>query len=344
MLCRFTLHPTALQLSEFDYVQRLAIIATLARYWLSCGLLVEINQDGTKQSLLCLLDGVSADIRREWKQLFTIAAKRSRIRQCPSGTVFSFSEEPAVCLSRLQKTVELICLDRERGATFSIPPDKPWRVDLKTGIEVCRIDCVECSKSFGVAFDGQKGTFGPGEKRENIVKNYVEPDAQLQTSIAALDRYALVRHHDTQTSERSSGLEALLGLLNRMPADRYFTLYTSAGDAVDVQDLERSVRAAAKKLGPGSLAEIKVYMVNDSLFMKKAHYRYIRFGSDRCLILDSGLDVLEEPIVRRACPFHFDDHRPVFVGVESELRTGASRLVTLGRGSGLAKTLDHPAQ
>jgi len=229
--------------------------------------------------------------------------------------------------------VELVCLDSKDGPAFSIPADQPCFLDAATGIEVCRIDCVESSKAFSAAYDKLKGAFRKGETRERILNDFIEPHAKLHSKIVVVDRYAIERHIEGNGSP--TGFVSILRSLNSMPNSIYLTIY-SAICTIDTKAWTDNIRTTLKKLGPGSLAEVVVYLCPPKLFSKNVHHRYIQFGPDAALFLDFGLELLESAVVQKNCKYHYDWSRLIIEESESALRQGV-RPIRFEQGDGLAK-------
>ena len=339
MIVQFTLHPTAFFLNGQDHAQRVSIVKAVERYWLHSGVFVQLSECPAGQLAPEVFAALDPDIRRLWQELFKQASRRSRIQPCSKKTVAAFKGEPAACLRQLERIVELVCLDKEDGVAFSIPADKPCFFDSATGIEVCRIDCVESSKTFSSAYDNLKGAFRKGETRERILKEFIEPHAKLHSKIVVVDRYAIERH--IQGIGAPTGFGSILKSLNSMPNSIYLTIYSGIS-TFDIKAWIDNIRATLKKLGPGSLAEVVVYLCPQKFFSKDVHHRYNKFGPDAALFLDFGLEVLELDVVQRSCKYHYDWSRLIIEESESTLRQ-CVRPVRFEPGDGLAKAPQNMA-
>lgn len=333
MIVQFTLHPTAFFLNGHDHAQQVAIIKAVERYWLHTGVYVQLAGCAGGEFAPDLFAALSPEVRRLWQELFKQANRRSRIQTCSKNTIGAFQDGPASCLRQLERIVELVCLDKENGVAFSIPPDKPCFSDPVTKIEVCRIDCVDASRTFSAAYGTLKGAFRKGETREHILKEFIEPHAKLNSKIVVVDRYIIERHIDG--TGNPTGLVSILKSLNSLGNDSYLTIYSGV-DTINPKDWIDKIRAALKALGPGSLTEVVVYLCPKKLFIRDVHHRYIKFGSDAALFLDFGLEVLESCLVERSCKYHYDWSRITTEDSETTLRQHV-KPIKFERGNGLAK-------
>ena len=209
-----------------------------------------------------------------------------------------------------------------QGLEFGIPINKPYIDDKASGLEVCRLDCHDSSATLRAALSNMNGVVPQGIATSAVWQRWLRPFASLHSSLIVVDRYAGVRHSKKvdEGREGDSGLLRLVSGLHSLRYKKYLTLFSSICDGVSAQDISNSIKASVASLVGGNLAELRLFLFQDAAFMRAAHYRYIRFSDDICLISDTGLEILEGDAVFRQSPYNFGLVRGEVTACESALR------------------------
>ena len=323
VLITFTVGPNALTLSSYDDAKKADIVRSLARAWIKVGLLVSHRTVHGACAIAEQASLLPQHLRKEWTTLLGDAEKKSRIVVSPISIQ---TDDPTEVVALVKDYVELLFVDQEAAESYGIPTGQSSRLDAPSRVEICRFDCNPSSRVMLQALDAYTGTVPKGVETALVWECLLLPFAQRNRKLTVVDRYAI---------KNSSGFFRLLDELNRLNEDQYVVLFSSAlGSEPD--EVSKAIRAYLKTLKGGSLSEVVIYLVQDFLFLREAHYRYIQFGNDCCFLCDTGLELLEGKNVFRSVPYKFSPIDVVMVSCEGKFRQShTTKKLTFTRGQGL---------
>jgi hypothetical protein len=153
--------------------------------------------------------------------------------------------------------------------------------------------------------------------------------ARLARQVVVVDRYAAQRHANGKGDP--TGLRALLTRLSTTPGEKRVKVYAARRRRRTEADGAAAVAALAADLRGGAIRELRLLLAGDQEFRAYAHDRFIRF--DKAVVeLGSGLEVLEDKTVARACTFSLKGESPITQETEEALRAVSTERVFPLRG------------
>jgi len=301
MIFRFAVDPEALVDAQTGGTVDVALRAAHERVidcWSDFGILVLEGPNAQARTLIEAVQSLPEELRTMWEK----ALKKNRVfKGGPDwlglGNVHQLSD-----LDQAPRFIDLACFSEEKASTL-LEPDQ-WSVFPQPSLEVCRFGYLDRSETFLQSKTLAHGSIEKGASIETVWKRRFSPLARVYRNVCLIDRYALSSHRYCKEERATkSGLEFLIEKLGTGSRPSKLRIVTATNDEYSKEFAGSMLKRIAGNPKYEQLKEVILFIADDSLFRRFVHYRSIRFGRVFCQ-LDTGLEVLEGPRVKRTCNFH----------------------------------------
>lgn len=316
-----------------DAALQLKLVDDCVTSWMRCGIVYIGAVDYAHSPLRRALEGLPQSLKSRWIRAVTLAQQRGLLRNGPPPWLGSFQEPPFDQLLELRRGVDVVGIGMAIAGSLGFAPHEHEQVHDASAIELCRLDCLSASSRIRKADEiREQKKFKRGEKVDTIWAELFRPFVARFSQIALVDRFCL--HRLAECAPGESGIERFLGRVDACLGDSAFvsvqvlsTLakYQSRGDVV------KRLRDFVESLPNGRISGLEVQFVDERTFGPVVHYRYARFQSHHCLVLDHGIEILEGHSLKRTHPYSltcFDD--PLRTD-EAALRAKAQRCIVYSK-------------
>jgi len=333
MLIRLAIDPAGVGMEGHDAALQSKLIDDCVTSWMRCGIVYIGTADYAHSPLRLALEGLPQALKSRWIRAVTLAQQRGLLRNGPPPWLGSFQEPPFDQLVELRHGVDVVGIGMAIAGSLGFAPHEPAQVHDASAIELCRLDCLSASSRIRKADEiREQKKFKRGEKVDTIWTELFRPFVARFSQIALVDRFCL--HRLAECASGESGIERFLGRVDACPGDSSIVSVQVLSTLARCQsrgDVVKRLRDVVESLPNGRISSLEVQLVDERAFGPVVHYRYARFQSHHCIILDHGIEILEGHSLRRTHPYSLTYFDETLRTDETALRAKAQRCIVYSR-------------
>lgn len=314
MIFRFLVDPEAIAACGADPIKGRLETQGLMRAWRKFGiLLVESGESGEQ-----FQESIN-DLPHDMKTLWKSALKQLRRANAPENWRGLTEIQGSKDFLGLQTSADMAYLDEYTWVIAGFDPGEFIR-RVPSGMEVVKIWAIDYSQTVRNAEEVAHQEIVLGTSTEEVWRSRFKESARHATVATIVDRYCIdeiIKAREPRTASNDSGLYKFLVNCDRDASNRdapRLTVKIFAKWPVGVNSrfpkgieehlVEEKIKQSLPTLARGGVQRIEIHLIPDIDMLNPAHGRYVRFGTDYLMSLDTGITVLSKRKVAKDCSFN----------------------------------------
>lgn len=311
MLVPFLIDPEALPMSQdSDMARKGSVYQRLLDLWGRFGVLIIPERQIAGCELAVSVESLPIRFRKKWQEALKLKRTACVAVTRSSAEMFSTLES----MEELSAHARLACVEDVKAVVFGMSEDEHSTYLKESGLELCRIDCVDQANEFTKAAAIALKPITAGENITQLWHDRFKLLTTISRQIVVVDRYAAESHLERRDGR--SGLRWLLRALAQDGRKHTINLYSSYKNS-SVDDIERSLQEI--QIDSGQIQAFYAHLSSDHDFSSQYHARYLRCDDLVCRI-DTGLEVFQGDLVYRDTDFSLSWDIKERRNIESKLR------------------------
>lgn len=319
MIARFAIEPCALSDQPNDVAEVYAQDRRVFERWRLYGVLYINN---ACKEWAKAIEALPTTRRKMWKTALSSHYYRKVFIDLPD-IPDCISDKAKI--DSLAHCVDVAGLEKTRAFYFGLPGTE-ISTHTNNGLEICRLENIDQSSSFGRVVDAWSGNVKKGAKTRDVWSERLSGLATYASTISIVDRYCVGNAAKATDKQRNSALADIMKKIgsSKGPRKKSVNIYSSLAEVSLIRAKAELDRISQSYQMP-EIASIHLYMIDEVTFGRAAHDRFIRFGQT-VVSIGKGVDLFGAPTCGQitACSITCDDKQEFELHTEDVLRKNSS--------------------